>query len=70
MPTTYTSRTRPSTSRTGRPKSTIWIDYFRYSDQSDIQTLYDNNWNRMTFISSSWFEEIDNKTQWTPRISI
>lgn len=70
MATVWSNRTKPTTTRTGRPKFIKWIDYFRYSDQVDTQTLFDPDGNRMTFISNSWFESIDMWTQRTPRESI
>jgi hypothetical protein len=70
MATERTGRTPVATERTGRTPSTKWVDYFRYSDQVDIQTLFDPDGNRMTFISSSGFEEIDFWTQREARPSI
>jgi len=59
MTTERTGRTPVTTERTGRTSSTKRVDYFRYSDQVDTQTLYDPDGNRMTFISNSGFESVD-----------
>lgn len=67
MATPYTTRPVVTTDYTVRPSFTKWIDYFRFNDWVSDNIFCDNEWNRITFISKSWFEPIDYWTQYTTR---
>lgn len=65
--TTRAGREEIVTTRTGRPKSTIWIDYLL--DDTWEQILDDTS-DPISIYSTSWYEQIDNGTQRTKRTSI
>lgn len=67
MTTSYTSRTKPTTSYTSRPKFIKWLDYFRYNDGATDNIVCTPDWDKITFISKSGSEQIDYWTQYTTR---
>jgi len=62
--------TTPTTTRTGRPKSTIWIDYLYGNNWWVSANVEDENWDAISIYADSWYEEIYNGTVWTERASI
>lgn len=67
--TVWTNRSWVSTSYNGRSDITnpVWLDYLLDDTGERIQ---DHNGDDIIIYSNSWFEQISQWTQWTPRTPI
>jgi hypothetical protein len=64
MATTYTPRTRPTTTYTARPRLTKWIDYLFGDNQGVEAIVQDQDWNDISIFADTWYEQV---TSWASR---
>ena len=59
----------PTTTRTGRPKSTVWIDYLFWNNDWVSANVEDENW-EISIYADSGYQEKYAGTERSPRASI
>lgn len=70
MTTSRTGRTEPTTTRTSRPKSTLWIDYLYGNNGWVSANVEDEIGTAISIYADSGYQEVSSGTTRTPRPSI